>query len=156
VGNWGAGAPENPAHLESYAGFSEYFLVGMDLDSTDVGPTATKVVNWVDLDISGLSEISFDGLFAGSADAGSNVEDDDYIAVECSVDGGDFQSVVRFVGNGTAFQMDRAPVLLGSQLQGFGGAVLPLGNSLDLRLSVHLDEPDEDFAVDEFVITGTR
>ncbi len=154
----------NIGSFVEFNGFDGQFLAAQDLDG-EGGPTTVQTT-WSNLDIAGLSNLSFSGLFAedDSSDGNEDWDANSSVLLEYSIDGGAFQSLLAFeaaggtntepledtdfdgIGDGTALTPDA---------QTFSKAIAGSGSSLDLRLTISgLDAGDEDIAVDSFVITG--
>lgn len=129
------------------------------------------VILWEGIDISGLTNISFNGLFAGR-DTGLTVEVGDFIRVQYSIDGGAFVTGLQFVGNGVSSD----GWLLDDNLDGvitaadsgtrldlgfadFGFNVAGTGTTLVLRIEVLDHGPasssgaSEEFAFDNFELS---
>jgi predicted extracellular nuclease len=157
------GAGTAPSDIKAYTGFNGNFLTGMDLDGE--GATLPVTVLW-ELDIAGLSNLSFSGDFAEFFDDPGDIDPDEFIHVEYQIDGGGFQPLLQFEGadfmtavNGvfredTDFDGDGDGTALGNAAQTFTKAIAGSGSTLDLRLSLSLNAGDEDVAVDNFIVMG--
>ena len=144
-------------------GFDGQFLAAQDLDGEE-GPTTVQTT-WSNLNIAGLTNLSFSGLFAEDDDGSNQDWDaDSSVLLEYSIDGGAFQNLLAFEAAGgtntepledTDFDGTGDGTALTSAAQDFTKAIAGTGSSLDLRLTIAgLDAGDEDIAVDSFVITG--
>ena len=165
----GDGAPgSDPA----YTDFEGRYLVGQDLDEDNVGGrTLTDQgliqLDWNDIDISGFHNLVFSGLFAETNNGRSAVHDfNDLIRIEAQIDGTGYQTVLDLrqddddgvngflrkdtdgdgIGDGLA--------KLGTAAYQFSGDILGTGSLLDLRFIAVSNVGGEDFAADEFRITG--
>ncbi len=152
-----------PSGIKAYTGFDGSFLTGIDLDGE--GATLPVVLEWNGIDISEFSALQFSGDFAELFDAPGDIDFDDFIRVEASIDGGLYVTVLEFRldedepdnfngvfredtdgdgrGDGTA---------LTGAAETFTKPITGIGSTLDLRLTVRLNAGDEDFAVDSFRI----
>ncbi|MAP54771.1 HYR domain-containing protein [Altibacter sp.] len=161
--DWGAGT--TPTQLKAYTGFTGAFLTGMDLDGE--GATLPIVIDWTGLDITGLGSLTFNGEFAEFFDTPGDIDPNDFIIVQYQIDGGGYQNLIAFEGadfstsvNGifredTNFDGEGDGAALGDAAANFMKMIPGAGTTLDLRMTVSVDSGDEDFAVDNFVITGT-
>lgn len=163
--DFGGGAA--PSALKSYDGADGGYLTGMDLDGE--GATLPVTAEWTGIDISGLRDLTFQGSFAEFFDAPGDIDDNDYLRIEARIDGGDWQTVLAFVGadftssgqfNGN-FRQDTDldgggdGAMLTNAFQQFTAAIAGSGSTLDLRFSASVEAGDEDFAVDNFRVIGT-
>ena len=159
------GGDPSPSGLKSYSGLSGGFLTGQDLDGEGATPPFT--VTWSNLDIGGLSNLTFSGSFAEFFDPPGDIDSTEFVTVEYQIDGGGFNKIVDFrldesepdSFNGV-FREDTDGdgrgdgATLGSAATTFVKSIAGSGSQMDLRLSVSLDAGDEDFAVDNFLLTG--
>lgn len=155
-----------PAGIKPYGGTTGSFLTGMDLNGE--GASLPIEVTWQDLDIAGLDNLRFSGDFGEFFDSPGDIDASDYIELLASIDGGPEQTVLSFRGadfnsgsfNGI-FRQDTDGdgvgdgAALGDTLANFAAAIDGTGTRLDLKLRVSVEAGDEDFAVDNFQITGT-
>ena len=158
----GAILPPDPTFMANYTGFTGPFLVGQDLDATFANPD-TVTLEWLDIDVTDLKNVSFSGLFASVPDAGAGPDADDFILVEVSIDGGAFVSLLDFRADGPdgEFRLDTNGdgvgdgVQLTSGAQSFSADIISFGaTSIDLRFTASSISPHEDFAVDDFIVSG--
>ena len=163
AGDFGGGM--FPLGIKGYTGFTGSFLTGMDLDGE--GANLPIEITWTGLNIAGLTDLVFSGDFAEFFDSPGDIDFDDFIRVEASIDGGAYVPVVEFRldenepdnFNGI-FREDTDGdgrgdgVALGNSAQRFTKAIGGSGSSMDLRLIVRLNAGDEDFGVDNFLIEG--
>ncbi|MEO1366412.1 MAG: hypothetical protein AAFX50_04500, partial [Acidobacteriota bacterium] len=119
------------------------------------------VLQWSNLDITGVREVDV-SLEIASINA-STFEADDFLQVEFSVDGGAYFTVlavradnsgkmavdINLDGLGDLTPLD-AELTAESEVSSF------FGSSLDVRLSISVDEVGEDFAVDTLAVTPRR
>lgn len=162
--DFGGGA--SPSAVKNYSGFDGSFLTGQDLDGE--GTSLPITFAWSGLDISGLTNLMFTGLFAEFLDDSGDIDASDFLALEYQIDGGGYQSLLSFhldedhsgAFNGV-FREDtngdgRGEGLpaLGDSATEFTKAILGTGSLLDLRFTVSVNSGDEDFAVDNFRVMG--
>lgn len=153
--------------VPSYSGFDANYLIGEDIDGG--GGPDTVSLTWENLSITGLQDLSFSGLFAADNDAfdaaGSGFTADT-VEVAYSIDGASFVSAVSFENN--VDDSTNSSLRLDTDGDGRGdGAALSItaatftallvgtGEELDLRLTVTSTSGNEEFAVDDFVVSGT-
>lgn len=163
TGDWGAGPA--PVGLKPYEGAMGGYLTGMDLDG-EGGPDVA-FAEWTGLDIAGLTGLEFSGDFAEFFDAPGDIDADDFLRVQARIDGGAWVTVLAFGGasfssgsfNGV-FQQDTdldgipdGEGLTGT-LKTFAAGIEGTGSLLDLRFEARVQAGDEDFAVDNFRVTG--
>ena len=155
------GAGGTPSGLKDYTGFSGSILTGQDFDGDDTSITDITVT-WSDLDIAGQTGLLFSGDFAEFFDSPGDIDAADELFVEAQIDGGGFFTILEFTpGSFTStsgptngfFELGEAT--LGTAAQTFEASIAGSGALLDLRLTVELDSGDEDFGVDNFLITST-
>lgn len=160
------GTGTTPSELKAYSGFEGGYLTGMDLDGE--GATMPVILDWMGIDISGMSSPEFSGDFAEFFDSPGDIDEPDYIRVQYQVDAGGYVDLLWFSAadfsstsgpyNGvlredTDFDGIGEGTALGDAAQTFTKVITGTGSSLDLRLSVSVDSGDEDFAVDNFTVT---
>ncbi len=163
-GDFGLGA--TPSGLKNYAGNTDSFLTGQDLDGEGAGLPITA--DWEGIDISGLSGLKFSGDFGEFFDDPGDIDEPDFMRVIARIDGGDWFTVIDFRGadfssgsfNGVLRQdtdLDGVGdgTVLGNELQNFIAEIEGGGTLLDLRFEASLNAGDEDFAVDNVKIYGT-
>jgi hypothetical protein len=161
--DWGAGTA--PSSLKSYTGFNGTYLTGMDLDGE--GASVPIMLEWTGINISGLTSLEFTGSFAEVFDSPGDIDGDDSISLYYQVDGGGFTPLLWFSGadysstsgpfNGvfrqdTDFNGTGDGITLTDTLTSFTVPITATGSTLDLRMEIHVDAGDEDFAVDDFSI----
>ncbi|MEM1392437.1 MAG: calcium-binding protein [Cyanobacteria bacterium P01_H01_bin.150] len=152
-------------NIKSYTGFTNKFLTGQDLDGE--GASLPRTLTWSNIDIKWLTDLKFSGDFASFFDSPGDIDDDDFIKISYSIDGGQQQNLLWFSGtdfssgslNGvfaedTNFDGVGDSTVLGDEAQSFSKAIAETGSTLDLTLEISLDEENEDFALDNFLITG--
>ena len=135
-----------------YSNFDQdHFIAGEDVDAA-IG-TRDGIVRINNVDITGFRNLKVKGAFAAGANGG--YETDDEVLVEARIDGGSWQSVLTFEGNGSK---ELAQVSTGDQLKGafrdFIGSVSGTGDVLDLRITLSFNAGSEEAAVDNIRITG--
>ncbi|MGB3757380.1 MAG: hypothetical protein WBA07_13550 [Rivularia sp. (in: cyanobacteria)] len=161
--NYGSGNP--PSGIKTYTGFTNKFLTGQDLDGE--GASLPITLTWSNLDISWLTNLQFSGDFASLFDSPGDIDAADFIKIYYSIDGGQEQNLLWFSGenfsstsfNGvflqdTNFDGVGNETELGNAAQNFTTAISGTGSKLDLKLEISLNADDEDFALDNFLITG--
>lgn len=151
------GAGSAPSGIPSFTGTTGSYLVGEDMDAE--GASLPVTVTWSGLDISGLTSLTFTGDFGAS----SGIDSTDDMILEASIDSGSYFTVLDFdflpdgdtfnsvftLAGGTSPTDD-----LGLALKEFSTGIAGTGSTLDLRLSVSLNSGSEEFAVDNFSVTG--
>ncbi|MBV6626023.1 MAG: hypothetical protein KI793_24340 [Rivularia sp. (in: Bacteria)] len=156
---------QNATNIKSYTGFTNKFLAGQNLNREGVSLPIT--FSWSNLDIKWLTDLKFSGDFASFFDANSDIDNNDFIKVSYSIDGGQQQNLIWFSGanfsggltNGvflqdTDFDGIGNGQILSSEAQNFTAAIAGTGSKLNLKLEISLNAVNEDFAVDNFLITG--
>ena len=144
------------------------YFAGQDLDGDGFTNPATLTI--AGIDIAGVTDLSFTGLFAeddasdGGEDADGPGISDDLLHLDYSIDGGAFRPLVWFENDGSDFNSpffrdaDFDGVGEGAELTdtlaAFTAAIAGTGSTLDLRFTAQLDLADEDFAIDQFQIFG--
>ena len=167
VEDFGGGG--SPLRLKSYSGFDGSFLTGQDLDGEKASLPITFA--WNDLDISDLTNLTFTGLFAEFFEDPGDIDAADFIHLSYQIDSGGFQELLWFSGadfssnsglsNGifrqdTDFDGVGDGLALTDAAQTLSAAIAGTGSLLDLRFTVSVNAGDEDFAVDNFRVTGDR
>lgn len=136
------------------------------IDSHNAGvPTNIDIIDWAAIDITGQTDLSFSGLF-GAANSLELFEANDFISVEVQIDGGGYVEILRFESDETSgangfLRQDTDGdgigdgQLLSFDLIEFGNfEIAGEGASLDLRLSFHVDGPNEQIGFDDFSINS--
>ncbi|NEP06002.1 MAG: Ig-like domain-containing protein, partial [Okeania sp. SIO4D6] len=155
-----------PSGIKSYTGFSGNFLTGMDLDGE--GASLPVSLTWSGVNIDGLTNLEFSGDFAEFFDSPGSVDNSDYILVEYQIDSGGFQPLLEFRldeneddGTNGVFKEDTDfngsgdGTTLGDAAQTFTKAIAGTGSTLDLRLTVSLNAANEDFGIDNFIVSDS-
>ncbi|MEM9827649.1 MAG: PEP-CTERM sorting domain-containing protein [Planctomycetota bacterium] len=139
------------------------FFAAQDIDGE--GDSAEQSLTFSGIDISGFFNLGFSGFFAEDDD-GSNQDwdDSDFLMVEASIDGGNFEQVFRIANDGSTFN---SAAFVDTDLDGvgdgaeitdtftqFSSAINGTGDLLDLRITMSLNSGDEDIAFDNIAITG--
>ena len=148
-----------------------YYWAAEDTDdsSGDQNDEQTIVLNSIDL--TGYTNIQFFGLFGAGNEGGpgeSVYDDNDYIKVFYSVDGGNtYENGLWFcyVNNGdpddepialdTEFDGNGDGTILGSNLQEFNFNI-PDASGVIIKIAVNMDEAKEEVAFDDLKIKGTE
>lgn len=152
-------------NIKSYTGFTNKFLTGQDLDGE--GASLPITLTWSNIDIKWLTDLKFSGDFASFFDSPGDIDAADFIKISYSIDGGQQQNLLWFSGsdfssasfNGvlkqdTNFDGIGDGQVLNNEAQNFSTAITETGSTLDLTLEINLDSTNEDFALDNFLITG--
>ncbi|MEO1560381.1 MAG: hypothetical protein AAFS12_12370, partial [Cyanobacteria bacterium J06632_19] len=156
---------QNATNIKSYTSFTNKFLAGQDLDGE--GASLPITLTWSNIDIKWLTDLQFSGDFASFFDSPGDIDKNDFIKVYYSIDSGQEQNLLSFSGsdfssgsfNGVFLQdTDFDGVGDGTKLDGeaknFTQAISGTGSKLDLKLEINLNAGNEDFALDNFLITG--
>ncbi|MCX7552466.1 Ig-like domain-containing protein [Marinicella sp. S1101] len=158
-----------------YTGFDgTFFWAAEDINDNGGNGLSEQTIEFVDINISGFDNLSFSGLFgAGNTNGAgaSNYDISDPTVIEYRIDGSGadpYTAGVCFAyqNNGDDFnepygldadcngEADAPFVQLTPAMQGFGFNIPATGNTLDLRISVTVDSGSEEFAFDDFTLTG--
>ena len=162
----------------AYSSFSgAYFWATED---TDYGASSAAANDIQTLDITGISitgasALQFRGLFGAGNERGSGAsayDSVDYIKVQAQIDGGGYSDVIWFaylkegrpsndytnepLGVDRDFdgKADSADDLLGIALQPYVASISGTGNTLDIKISVHMETGDEEIAFDNIQVLG--
>ena len=148
-----------------YTGVSGTFFAGQDIDDDQVLGSTPGQLTWSDIDITGASNLSFSGKFAEVLDGSGDIDESDFLTVEYRIDGGSWQELIDFHGSGSnaEFKEDTNSDGVGDgtsissssgSMVSFTKAISGTGSTLDLRFTASVDAGNEDFAVEDFEITG--
>src|SRR5699024_9948995 len=161
--NFGNNNP--PSGLKPYEGFIGNYLTGMRLNG--LGAELPVTITWSNLDIQNISRLVFKGDFAEYVDSPGHIDARDFILVEYQIDGNGYVPILSFIGadfssgtyNGvfredTNFDGTGDGQALNYQAQRFIKSIPDTGQTLDLRISVSVNAHEEDFAMDNIIITG--
>jgi hypothetical protein len=144
------GFPTPPGGVPIYSGNTDFYLVGEDLDG---GPDpATQTLTWTGLNISGFTALVLSVDLA--ADLGG-FDPTDEITFEANIDAAGFNVITQFNGsvvNGVATDGVNNLSLF---FQTITNSIVGTGATLDLRLTVTATSGNEEFAIDNVIITGT-
>jgi hypothetical protein len=156
----------------SYIDYSgSYYYAGEDLDDGGGDSLDEKVITFSTINTAGYTDLQFSGLFAAGESSGDDGFDStDYMKVRYSTDGGstwtvglDFRYDQDFDGQTDTYN---EPVALDTDGDEVGdGAILtnsfasygfsiPVADSVTIQFEAHADSADEQFAVDNFQVTG--
>ena len=162
-----------PISSGGYSGsHGTYFWAAEDVDGE--GGTDEPELNVAGIDISGVTNLSFTGLFAAGDEGGpggSKYDSTDFMKVQYQIDGGGFVDGVCFNyepgsdGGPTSNEpigldadcdgeSDGVAGRLNSILSTFGFTIPTTGSSLDLKVIVSVNAGDEELAFDYLVISG--
>ena len=150
----------------SYASdVGNFHFAANDTDTAGLG--ATQTITFSSIDISGLTNLNFSGLFAEDdfVDGNEDWDTTSLVYVEVSIDGGAFTKILQFA---TANLNNSAPLLdtnfdgigdsteLTETFQNFSAAIAGTGSTLDFRVVMeNLNFDDEDIAFDNLTIFST-
>ena len=164
-------APPNPT--VSYTAFGTGAFVGGEYfgaQNTDGDATtfSQATMEWTNLDVSGLTNLRFSGLFAedDASDGNEDWDANSRVTVLARLDGGSYDPILRFssLGGGvdvvaaedTNFDNVGDGTILTDRFQSFEKTISGTGNLLDIRIIIDgLNEPDEDIAYDFVQVRGT-
>ncbi len=156
------GGDPTPAGVRAYSGFSGSFLTAQDLNGQ--GGSASVTLSWT-IDIKGLANLMFSGDFAAELDGAADAENRDEITLTYQIDDGPEEDLLAFrsdalIGSGV-FREDTDSDGLGDGMAlsalafTFSKPITGTGDQLELKLTIELDDPNDDFGADDFAIVGT-
>ena len=145
-----------------------WFAVG-DFDGAG-NATTSATMTFTGIDITGLTDLSFSGLFAefNPANGRNHWDTDTQVFFEVSIDGGAFTKIMQFASISAANNNQPAALdtdldgvgdgaILSSDFATFSSAIAGSGSTLDLRVTFeNLTQNNEDFHLDNLTITGTE
>ncbi len=149
----------------SYSGQDgTYFFAAQDIDDGGwTGSASPCELTWSSIDISGYTDLQFNGLFASATT--NTIDNNDYIHVQYRIDGGSWINLIWFENDGstyntyfledTDFDGDGDGTQLTSTFASFTKTISGTGSTLDLRITVAVNAGGEDAAFDYFRISGT-
>ncbi|KAA3651855.1 MAG: hypothetical protein DWP95_00380, partial [Proteobacteria bacterium] len=166
----GVGLPISAGAYSGYVG--TYFWAAEDVDGE--GGTAEPELNVTGIDISGVSGLSFSGLFAAGHKGGpgaSKYDSTDFMKVQYQIDGGGYLDGVCFnyePGTDTSpitnepigldadcdGESDGVAGRLNATLTEYGFAIAGTGTTLDIKVIVSVNAGDEELAFDYLVLSG--
>ncbi|NES82817.1 MAG: PEP-CTERM sorting domain-containing protein [Moorea sp. SIO2B7] len=148
-----------------------FFFAGQDLNGEGGSDTAT--LTWNSINIANFTNLSFSGFFAEDDSSDGNEDwdnggngDQDFVLVEYQIDSGGFQKLLAFESStalggfndeplvDTDFDGTGDGIALTNTFSQFTSNIAGTGNLFDLRITVSLDDGDEDIAFDNLTITG--
>ncbi len=148
-----------------------FFFGAQDLDGEGADPEQTLTISGID--ISGFTNLSFSGLFAEDDSSDGNEDwdnggsgDDNFALVEYQIDGGGFQTLIAIESLAAQGDFNGAPAVdtnadgtgdtpeITDTFQTLTATIAETGAALDLRLTLNLEDGDEDLAVDLLEISG--
>ncbi len=149
-----------------------YFWAGEDHDGAFGTGNEEQQITWTGIDISGMSDLSFKGLFGAQSTNGTfdntvfGNSHTDYIIVEYSIDGGAYSQLIAFYSKNLSekfFFEDTDGDQLGDggkltkSFSEFTKPISGTGNTLSLRLRAYSNNTySEEWAVDNFRVLGTQ
>ena len=152
-----------------YDGVTGPFFAGQDVDDPQVLGTTPGQLTWTGIDVSGATNLEFSGLFGEVYESPGDIDASDYLLVEARIDGGAWQPVLAFENDGSTYNSDffedtdfdgtgdGASITSASgTMESFTKPISGTGSTLDLRFTASVDSGDEDFAIDDFTVTGTE
>ena len=160
---------QSSANENTFSGYTGEYLTGEDMDgygsenNLPSGFSLPAELIW-SVDVSGYTSLEFSGLFGS---AFSNKHDGSYyIKISASLDGCSSYTEVLAIestttGTNGALSQDTDSDGIGdgtqltSTLQTFTSSISGTGTTLLLKLEASFNSGDEDFAVDDFSVTGT-
>lgn len=146
-----------------------FFWAAEDTDDNGGDGLDEKTMTLNTVNIAGQSAVRVEGLFAAGNENGpgsSQYDKDDFFFVEYRVDGGAWQKGVQFSYVRVADDFNE-PIALDTDFDGIGDGVLlnrnfapfgfnvPSGNSLEIRVQLHMDGAGEEVAFDNIQVTAT-
>lgn len=159
------GNDNTPSGLKLYEGFLGNYLTGMRLNGT--GASLPITITWENITIQNISNLIFKGDFAEYVDEPGHIDAGDFILVEYQMDANGYQPLLSFVGadfstnsfNGvfredTNFDGVGDGQALNYTRQRFTKHIPDTGAVLDLRISISVNAHEEDFAIDNIILTG--
>ncbi|MCF8331659.1 MAG: hypothetical protein K9H84_04325 [Bacteroidales bacterium] len=151
---------------KSYANISGYFFAGQDIDDTGwSGSGSPSQLTWSGIDISGKTNLQFSGMFGEVLDGTGDIDNNDYLYLEYRIDSGSWDTLIAFRNDGsqynTNFMEDTdldgigdGMLITNDTLNSFTKSVSGTGSLLDMRFTAAINSGDEDFAIDEFELSG--
>jgi hypothetical protein len=142
-----------------------------EMTGTIVAGAEEQQIEWTNINISGKTNLSFNGLFAANNTTSAyenaafgTTSHSDYIIVEYSIDGGAYISLLKFYANnaingGTnnkslALDTDNNNIgdgiILNSTFQNFSKQITGTGTTLSLRIRSFMNGASEEWAIDDF------
>lgn len=159
------GGDNTPSGLKPYEEFLGNYLTGMRLNG--MGASLPITITWENIAIQNIPNLIFKGDFAEYVDEPGHIDAGDFILVEYQVDANGYQPLLSFVGadfstnsfNGvfredTNFDGVGDGQALNYKRQRFTKHIPDTGAVLDLRISVSVNAHEEDFAIDNIILTG--
>lgn len=145
------GFPTPPGGVPNYTGNTTgLYLIGEDLDGG--GSPATQTLTWSNLNINGFTGLMLSVDLA--ADIGG-FDPGDQITFEADIDGAGFNVITQFNGSITNGVATDGTNNLSLAFQTITNAIAGTGNILNLRLTVTATSGNEEFAIDNVIVTGT-
>ena len=145
---------------QSYTGIDGTFHASQDIDDGGwANSAAPSQLTWMGIDVSEFTSLSFKGSFASN---GGGIDDSDFVLIEYQIDNGGWLSLLAFENTGgfnnnffedTDFDGTGDGLQLTSTFQEFEKSI-PVGSTLDLRITVYVDSGGEDLAFDNFKVEG--
>ena len=135
-------------------------------DTNGDGQPTTLTLQIDNIDIVGVTDLGFSGLFAEDDDgANQDWDENALVYVEARIDDGAWVKILQFASQGatntepgldTDFDGVADGPALTSAFTEFSAAIAGTGAELDLRITIeNLESGDEDIAFDDLTVTGT-
>lgn len=159
-GDWDDDPDGPPSGVQAYIGFNGNFLTAQHLD--DDGGDPEIRIEWLAVDIAGVSNLELSAAMAEFQDGAGSIDDDDFIRIETQIDGGGYTKLLELIGTGsnaffaedTDFNGSADGTQLGNTATTFTKSIAGTGTALDVRLTIRLNADDEDFGIDDLIVTG--
>lgn len=149
-----------------YVMASGYFFAGQDIDDSGwSGSGSPSQLTWSGIDISGKTNLQFSGMFGEALDGTGDIDNDDYLYLEYRIDNGTWDTLIAFRNDGTQYNTNfmedtdldgigDGMLITNDTLNNFTKSIGATGSLLDLRFTAAVTSGDEDFAIDEFELSG--
>jgi len=158
------GNDARPTSVFTYTGFADDHFVAQDVDGGAPALDDPVFLTWTGIDINGLDAIEIMADLANEAGT-PGPDADDFVRFEINVDGGGWVPLMAFeapAGGADRFGLAQDTTLDGTgdgtaltdAAQTFSAIATVDGSSLDLRLSVRLDDASEDVGIDNIMLNG--
>lgn len=153
-----------------FTGLNGFGWLVEDTDAIATNPIAIDQLDWTGIDISGETELFFEGAFGAynnSAVGAYRWDDDDFVSLQVQIDGGGFVEILRFESDNIAgggqnsgdLRVDTNGdgigdgALISLAMENYKVAISGTGTTLDLRLTFQSNAANENIAFDDFSIT---
>lgn len=134
-----------------YNGNVGSFFAGRNIDEWH-NNNDRAYLTWSNINIANYQSLQFSGNFASMED---EIDNSDRIDIEYRIDGGSWNTLLEFREDNDELEETTTNTDLSQTFTTINAAIAGTGSSLDLRIEIRkFDKDDEDFAFDEFEITG--